>query len=133
MEFIRSPKGKLLLAALLLISLSAAASLGGMSAASTSRWALGAVAVGASLWWTTRSRTTGAGQVAQARLSVIGRAGLSQRCGVALVEADGRAYLVVHGEGYAEVCEAKVAVAAKARRPRPLAGPMRLVRRGGAR
>ncbi|MCA2977318.1 MAG: hypothetical protein INH41_04385 [Myxococcaceae bacterium] len=33
------------------------------------------------------------------RLQVVQKVGLSARCGVALVEVDGRAYLIVHGEG----------------------------------
>jgi hypothetical protein len=39
------------------------------------------------------------------RLKVVSRAGLSQRCGIALVEADGRSFLVAFGDSFAEIHE----------------------------
>jgi flagellar biogenesis protein FliO len=41
------------------------------------------------------------------RLQVIQRVGLSQRTGMALVEIDGRAYVVVHGDGFAKLTPAR--------------------------
>lgn len=62
--------------------------------------ALLVLALGAG-WWVSRPKTaTFAGAP---RLAVIQRAGLSPRSGVALLEVDGRAYLVVHGDGFANV------------------------------
>jgi hypothetical protein len=40
------------------------------------------------------------------RLKVVSRAGLSQRCGLVLVEADGRSFLVAFGDSFAEIHEA---------------------------
>lgn len=36
-------------------------------------------------------------------LEVRARTGLTSRCGLALIEADGQSFLVVHGEGFATV------------------------------
>jgi hypothetical protein len=39
-------------------------------------------------------------------LRVVSRAGLSQRCGIALVEADGHSFLVAFGDSFAEIQKA---------------------------
>src|SRR5258708_32834913 len=36
-------------------------------------------------------------------MKIVSRVGLSQRAALALVEVDGRSFLIVHGEGYARV------------------------------
>ncbi|HYV43654.1 MAG TPA: hypothetical protein VFA20_02290 [Myxococcaceae bacterium] len=117
-------KLKLLAAALLVLLLAAFAQQSGASAAMVARIALGLAALaGLTAWWI-RARG-GAGRSFQlpARLSVAARTGLSPRCGVALVEADGRRFLVAYGDGFAQLLNALPAgppVHARAgRRPRP--------------
>jgi flagellar protein FliO/FliZ len=105
MELLRSPRGKLLLAGALILALVFLAP-SGSHAASVSRWVLAAAALGGLVLWTNRSRSAEDGAIPANRLRVISRAGLSQRCGMALVEADGRSYLVIHGDGFAELREA---------------------------
>ncbi len=126
MNFFRSPKNKLLLAAAAVVALAALAPSGGVSAPQVARVLLAAVALGGLAWWLHRARKAGpsAAFAAETRLRVLSRTGLSQRCGMALVEADGRNYLVVFGDGFAELQEAAAA-------PAPgLAPPQR---KGGAR
>jgi len=96
-----SPKTKILVASALLLVLGAAAGAGGLSAPTLARLALGAAAVAAFAWWYLKGRQ--AADAEPPRLSVIARAGLSSRAGVALVEVDGQALLVVHGDGYAAI------------------------------
>jgi flagellar protein FliO/FliZ len=116
MEILRSPKNKVIAASALMLVLAAAASMKGVDAASAARWILGAGAVvGAALWYRKAKATAGKFAL-PARLQVISRTGLSQRCGMALVEADGRTFLIVHGDGYAEVREAPPTVPIQARR-----------------
>jgi hypothetical protein len=54
-------------------------------------------------WWWWRARAGAAGPRLQLppRLQVHARTGLSPRCGLALVEADGRTFLVAYGDGFA--------------------------------
>ena len=47
------------------------------------------------------------------------RAGLSARCGAALVDADGRRYLVTYGDGFANVLQVPAPEAAVQRARRP--------------
>ena len=133
MDLLRSPKNKIVVASALMLALSLAAVAKGLDAASVARWLLaGAAIVGAVLWY--RKVRPGGGRFAMpARLHVVSRAGLAQRCGVALVEADGRTFLVVHGDGYAEVCEAPPgAPRAQGRRsPGRRARRVRVVKGGG--
>lgn len=96
-----TPRTKLLVAlacglAALGISLALGASL-----TSSARLLLGGLAVAAALWWFSRRGTLGF--AATPRLTVVQRAGLSARTGLALIEVDGRSYLVVHGEGFARL------------------------------
>jgi hypothetical protein len=102
-----SPRHKLLLAGCCLAALALGlGARGGWSAAGFARVTLGlAAAAGLALWYLrARGARDPAGSfVAAPRLAVIQRAGLSPRTGVALVEVDGRPYLVVHGEGFARV------------------------------
>lgn len=129
MELLRPPRNKLIAAAVSLLALGAAASLQGLDAALIARIVLGVAALVGLALWLGRARRA-ASFSAPARLEVLSRAGLSQRCGVALVQAEGRTFLVVHGDGYAEICDA-AAAPARARRPRP---PRRAsIRKGGAR
>jgi flagellar protein FliO/FliZ len=129
MELLRSPRNKLIAASALLLVLVAAASLKGLDAAPIARIVLGAAAVIPFAVWVRRARKAST-LSAPVRLEVLSRTGLSQRCGVALVRAEGRTFLVVHGDGYAEICDAASAPP-RARRPRPPRRPS--ARKGGAR
>ncbi|MBI3183613.1 MAG: hypothetical protein HYZ28_15860 [Myxococcales bacterium] len=131
MELLRTPKGKIIAAAALLAALVAAGSLGGIGATSIARWVLVAGAAVAIALWMRRVKGQ-SGEPQLARLRVVSRAGLSQRCGVALLEADGSTYLVVHGDGYAEVAQAP-SFKVKARRPRIPRRASRGIRKGGTR
>jgi len=103
-----SPRQRLLLASGLILGLAALAPLGGLSAADAARWLLGAVALSGLGWWLWRRGGAGPRFVLPERLKVVSRAGLSQRCGLALVEADGRSFLVAFGDAFAEIHEAPV-------------------------
>jgi flagellar protein FliO/FliZ len=119
MRFMPSPKQKLLAAVAGATLLAASARANGLDAATGARWILGAVAVvGMALWW---RRAKAAATAAPApRLRVLSRAGLSQRCSLALVEADGRGFLVAFGDGFAELLGTPSAPSpVQARRPRP--------------
>lgn len=101
-----SPRYRLLLASGLILVLATLASWSGLPASGGARWLLGiAMLVGLGWWWSRRN-PGGARFALPQRLQVISRAGLSQRCGIALVEADGRGYLVAYGDSFAEIREA---------------------------
>ncbi|TSC32149.1 flagellar biosynthetic protein FliO [Corallococcus sp. Z5C101001] len=104
-----SPRGRLLFAAALLVGLAALAPLGGLSWVGTSRLLVGSMAL-AGLGWVVL-RKGGAGGEAAAfppePLSIVSRVGLSQRCGLALVQVEGRRYLVAYGDTFAEIHEAR--------------------------
>jgi flagellar protein FliO/FliZ len=100
-----SPRRRLLLAGGLILGLAALAPLGGLSAAGAARWLLGAVALAGLAWWLWRRGGASPRFVLPERLKVVSRAGLSQRCGLALVEADGRSFLVAFGDSFAEIHE----------------------------
>lgn len=107
-----SPRQKLAAAALCLLAVPVIAAAQGASAAGAARVVLGLAALGGLVAWYLRGHAGAAGFKAAPRLQVIQRAGLSQRNGVALIEVDGRPYVVVHGDGFAKV--------QPVRRPRPL-------------
>lgn len=127
-----SPRSRLLLAGALVLGLASLGPLGGLSMAAAARWLLGAAALGGLGWWLHRRGTEGPGLTAAERLHVVSRAGLSPRCGLALVEVDGRSFLVAFGDAFAEIHETRVRepglgpALAQARRPRPgRRGPLR--------
>lgn len=102
-------KMKLLAASLLVLLLAACAQQAGVSAALVARAALGVAALAGLAAWMIRARMRpGGGRPFQLppRLTVAARTGLSPRCGVALVEADGRRYLVAYGDGFAQLLNA---------------------------
>jgi flagellar biogenesis protein FliO len=103
-----SPRHRLLLASALILGLAALVSLGDVSAAGLARWLLGAMAIAGLGWWLCRRSGSGPRFTPPERLKVVSRAGLSQRCGLALVEADGRSFLVAFGDSFAEIREAPV-------------------------
>lgn len=100
-----SPRARLSLACGLILGLAALAPLGGFSAVSVARWLLGAAALAGLGWWLKRRGGVGPRFALPERLQVISRTGLSQRCGLALVEVDGRGYLVAFGDSFAEIRE----------------------------
>ena len=105
MNLLSSPKNKILAASALLLALGAAATASGLNAAGIARVAIGCGAVGGLAWWFTKGRQQRAAAGEKPRLEVIARSGLSQRTALALVEVDGKPFLVVHGDGFAEVCQ----------------------------
>jgi hypothetical protein len=63
---------------------------------------------GAAAWWVLRAQ--GAARAPRpVRLAVISRVGLGHRTAAALLEVDGKSFLVVHGEGFAQVVEPSAA------------------------
>lgn len=101
-----TPRQKLLGAGLLLgVLLFIAATQGGWSLTSMARLVLGlAACLGLFAWvWRQRRPPVPGRFLATPRLQVLQRVGLSQRNGLALVELDGQAFIVVHGDGFATV------------------------------
>ncbi|MEW5739551.1 MAG: flagellar biosynthetic protein FliO [Myxococcota bacterium] len=100
-----SPRNKLIAASAMLLLLPIVAVLQGASAATAARVVLGLLALAGLVVWFVRAK----GGLplsrfkAAARLTVVQRVGLSARSGVALIEVDGRPYLVVHGDGFARI------------------------------
>ena len=132
MSALQSPRNRLIAALAALVLLAAAGVSQGLSAAGAARLLLGLSCVGGIAAWFIKQRGgLRTGFKATPRLSVVSRASLSQRAGVALVEVDGQSYLVVHGDGYARLRPTK--------RPRPIplrratdeVRPVVLHRRGG--
>lgn len=119
MEALRSPKHKVILVSVLLLLLAFAASRNGIDAGGTARWILGLAAVVGGVMWFRRTRKVSARFPIPTRLEVVSRVGLSPRCGLALVCAEGRSYLVVHGDGYAEITEMPAAHKLRARHGAP--------------
>ena len=101
MKPLTNPKHKLIAAGLALLAVPLLATQTA-SAASVARLLLGLAAIAGLGWWYFRGPRREKFSLPP-RLNVIQRVGLSQRTGLALVEVDGRALLVVHGEGFARV------------------------------
>jgi hypothetical protein len=119
MRFLQTPKQKLFAAGVAVALLAVSARANGLDAATVARGILVAAAVlGMAIWWR-RAKATATAAPAP-RLRVLSRAGLSQRCSLALVEADGRSFLVAFGDGFAQLLETpREAAPVLARRPRP--------------
>ena len=102
-----SPRQKLCAAGVLLALLALVGALqGSWSAASVARLVLGLVALAGLALWAWRARGGGPRTSkfkAAPRLVVVQRVGLSQRNGLALIEVDGRPFIVVHGDGFARL------------------------------
>ncbi|HEY0097072.1 MAG TPA: flagellar biosynthetic protein FliO [Archangium sp.] len=110
-----SPRNKLLLALGLVLGLSALGPLGGVSAAVLARGLLGAAALVGLGWWLVRRRQADVRFALTERMRVVSRTGLSQRCGLALVEVEGSQYLVAFGDSFAEIRRAHTPVRVKTR------------------
>ncbi len=90
--------------ALALLGVLALLGQGGASPAALARVALALAAAAALAAWAWRSRGGGPRRFAgPPRLQVVQRVGLGPRTGLALVEVDGQAYLLVHGERFARL------------------------------
>jgi flagellar protein FliO/FliZ len=109
LENTMTPKNKLMAACLALAALLGMATFRGVSAPAAARAVLTVAALAGIGWWWLRTRKLAPAKKFQlaARMSVVSRTGLSQRTGLALVEVDGQSFLVVHGDGYAEICSTK--------------------------
>ena len=46
-------------------------------------------------------------EATEPRLKILSKTGLSQRCGLALVEADGKTVLVAFGDGFAQLLDSQ--------------------------
>ena len=104
-----SPRNKLIGAALLALLAPLIAATQGASPATAARILLGLTAAGGIVAWVVHARgglSTSKFKTAP-RLNVVQREGLSQRTGVALIEVDGKPYLVVHGDGFAQITPAR--------------------------
>ena len=101
-----TPRTKLIAASVALAALVAMATYQGISVAAASRAVLAVAALAGIGWWWLRAQKSSRTKKFQLapRMSVVSRSGLSQRNAIALVEVDGRSFLVVHGDGYAEIC-----------------------------
>ncbi|AKJ06426.1 flagellar biosynthesis protein FliO [Archangium gephyra] len=113
-----SPRNKLLLALGLVLGLAVLAPLGGVSAAVLARGLLGAAALGGLGWWLVRRGRADVRFALTERMRVVSRTGLSQRCGLALVEVEGSRYLVAFGDSFAEIRRAHTPVRVKTRSKR---------------
>lgn len=89
-----SPRARLAVACGLVLALAALAPVGGALAA------LALVALGA--WLLSQGRVA-RGLLPPEPLRVVSRAGLSPRCGLALVEVEGQRYLVAFGDSFATI------------------------------
>jgi hypothetical protein len=88
-----------------LVLLAATAHASQWTAVAGARAALVVAALAAGIAWLRRrpSLSASAAQASRPRLAIAARAGLSARCGVALLEADGQTYLVAYGDGFAQL------------------------------
>lgn len=101
-----TPRQKLIGVTLSLgVTLAMAGTHAGWGAASAARLGLGATALGglSLLLWRARAQASAAIVRAPARLRVVQRVGLSQRSALALIEVEGRAFIVIHGDGFARI------------------------------
>ncbi len=98
-----APRTKLLGAAALVLVLALAAPRSGLSVVGLARVVLALLLLGGAGWWLLRGRTRRPAFRLREPLQVLARQGLSPRCGVALLDADGQRFLVAYGEGFAQV------------------------------
>ncbi|HLL52313.1 MAG TPA: flagellar biosynthetic protein FliO [Myxococcaceae bacterium] len=101
MELLGTPRGKLLAASALALALALGA-MGGGTAVGLARWLLGGAAVAGLGLWLRRSGARAERRRGPA-MEVRARAGLGPRSGVALVRAEGRSFLITHGDGFARI------------------------------
>ena len=116
MNALRSPKHKLYAAIGLLTALGLVASTRGFDMVSGARWLVAGVLLVGLGFWMVRQRSRTAGFKPLPRLNVLARTGLSPKCSLALVEADGRTLLIAFGDGFAQFADSPAALKTKAPR-----------------
>lgn len=96
-----NPRQKLMAAGVMSALLALAAAVSSGSLTSGARIIVGSLAVAGLATWVLKQKGLPlTGRFAQTpRLQVVQKIGLSARAGVALIEVDGRSFLVVHGDG----------------------------------
>lgn len=105
-----TPRHKLFAAVGLALCVPLLAALQGASPATVARVLLALASLGGIGFWFVRARgglSLGSKFKSAPRLNVVQRVGLSARTGLALVEVDGKPYLVVHGDGFARIRPAR--------------------------
>lgn len=107
-----TPRQKLVGASLAALTIPLAASFQGASATTAARIVIAVIALGGLAFWFIRAKgglgfLSGTKFKSAPRLNVVQRVGLSQRTGLALIEVDGKPYLVVHGDGFARIRPAR--------------------------
>jgi hypothetical protein len=117
-----SPRIRLLLALGLVLGLAAVAQWREASVTSLARALLGGLALAVLGGWLMYRGRAGDGFSRTEPLRVVSRTGLSQRCGLALVEVEGSRYLVVFGDSFAEIRPARASVRMKSRSRRRVVG-----------
>ncbi len=117
-----TPQFKLIGASVLILSAPLVAAIQGASAPAVARILLALVALGGLAAWFLRARRVVNSSPIQSvpRLSLTQRIGLNTSTGVALIEVDGRAYLVVHGQGFAKIRPVPRSAPLESRRPMPI-------------
>lgn len=107
-----TPKQKLVGASIAALTIPLAASFNGASSATAARIVIAVLALGGLVFWFVRAKgglgfLAGSKFKSAPRLNVVQRVGLSPRTGLALIEVDGKPYLVVHGDGFARIRPAR--------------------------
>lgn len=124
----RGPRAKLLAAAGLVLLLALVAPRGGLSVVALARGLVALMLLVGTAWWVMRERTRRPAFRLREPLQVLSRQGLSPRCSVALLQADGQRFLVTYGDGFAQV---QVVAARKRTKPRRAAAHRGVAASGG--
>ena len=98
-----SPRAKLLVAAALVLLLALVAPAGSLSVVGVARALLALAMLAGAAWWMARGRAPRQAFRLRAPLEVLSRQGLSPRCSVALLQADGQRFLIAYGDGFAQI------------------------------
>jgi len=117
-----SPRARMALALGLVLVLAVVARWGETSVTSVARVLLGGVALVVGVGWLKRGERSGARFMREEPLRVVSRTGLSQRCGLALIDVEGSHYLVVFGDSFAEIRRTRGPVREKPRTGRGTGG-----------
>ncbi|MBX7096178.1 MAG: hypothetical protein K1X89_00570 [Myxococcaceae bacterium] len=98
------PRAKLTAALVAMLLLVCGGTLGGAAPVLLARLLLGAAALAGLGWWLKRrAHSRPSGFTLAPGLAVLARTALSARSACALIEADGQRFLIVHGDGFAEI------------------------------